>query len=269
MPTLDPQTAAPQAAVSGGVVCVVDRSEHALEAVRQAAHLAGAGGELELVALAADPAPGRPRPQAAQIEALVEGSAVAARHGVRAAVHIEETADEVAAVLGRCRGRGLLVVPDGPLAAAVLARAEGPVLVARPVPRGAGFPGSVVIAVDGSPEAHEATLLGARLAAHEHALAALVASPEHDAGHQHALASDAATVERITGRRPLILDEYGPPATSIVAAATSLEASLIVLGSRPGRQVASVSAEVAERAGCSVLVLRPGPAVSRPAGARA
>ena len=267
MQAADPQPVATNPALFGAVVCVTDGSDRGAEAVRQAARLAGPGGTLDLVALAPDPAPGRPRPQAAQIECLVAGSAVAAECGVRAAVHIDETSDPVEAVLRRCRGHGLAVLPSGPLARAVLPRAELPVLIARPGPHSSGFPGSLLVAVDGTPESHAAARLGARLAAREQSVPALVASPEHDARHQSALQRDAATVERITGQRPLILDEHGPPAASILAAAASIEVSLILLGSRPGRPVASVSAQVAGRAPCSVLVLRPDRAVSRPRSA--
>jgi nucleotide-binding universal stress UspA family protein len=256
MPTLDAQTAPSPAARFGSVVCVTDQSACSAEAVRQAALLTRADGRLELLALALDPGPGRPRPQASQIESLVEGAAVASRCGMHATVHIDETSDDVEAVLRRCGGHDLLVLPAGPLAEAVLPRADLPVLVARPAPDGSAFPGSVLIAVDGSPEAHAAAGLGAQLAAGAHALAALVASPEHDGRHQSALQQDAAEVERLTGRRPLILDEHGPAAPSIITAATALEASLIVLGSRPGRPVASVSAAVVAHAPCSVLVLR-------------
>jgi nucleotide-binding universal stress UspA family protein len=269
MRTVQEQRAVSAAALFGAVLCVIDGSETGRAAVSQAAHLAGPGGELELMALAPDPAPGRPRPQAAQIEALVDGSAVASELGVRATVHIDAASDPFDAVLRRCRAHGLVVLPAGPLARAVLPRAEIPVLVARPGADSSEFPGSVLIAVDGTPEAHAAARLGAQLAVLDGASAALVASPEHDARHQRALQQDAATVERITGERPLIMDEHGPPVASILTAAASLEVSLVVLGSRPGQPAVSVSAQVAEHAPCSVLVLRPGPDVSRPAGARA
>jgi nucleotide-binding universal stress UspA family protein len=223
---------ASSASLFGKVLCVTERSGGA-EALRQATLLAGAGAGVELLALAPDPTPHQAR-----------------------------------AVLERCAGHGLLVLPAGPLARTVLPRATIPVLVARRAPSGGDFPGSVLVAVDGSPEAHDAARLGARLAAREGATVALVASPEHDAPHQSALQHDAETVERLSGRWPLILDEHGAPAPSILAAAASLEASLIVLGSRPGRPVASVSCEVAEAAPCSVLVLRPARSLSPPVAAR-
>ena len=255
MQTVRRDNAAPPDAQFGAVLCVTDGSQAGAEAVRRAALLAGDDGRLDLLALAPDPPPGRPRPQATQIEALVTATTIAARLGVGATTDIAETSDATATVAGRCRDHGLLVLAPGPLAAAMVACADVPVLVARP---GAEALESVLVAVDGSPEAHAAALVGARLAERDHADLALVATPEHDAAHQHALQRDAEAAERILGRRPLIMDEHGPAVTSIVSAAAALEASLVVLGSRPGRHADSVSAEVAERARCSVLVLRPG-----------
>ena len=181
--------------------------------------------------------------------------------GSGAAFDLVEGSDGVETVLERCARHDLLVLPAGPLARAVLPRSPVPVLVVRPAP-GTSFPESVLIAVDETREAHAAARTGARIAARDGAHVALVAAPEHDELHQRALAEHLATVERISSRRPLVLDEYGSPATSIVAAAANLEASLVVLGSRPGRPVESVSGRVADQAPCSVLVLRPDAAVS-------
>ena len=191
-------------------------------------------------------------------EAVRQAAQVA---GAGASFDLLEASEGTETVLERCAGHDLLVLPAGPLARAVLPHSVIPVLIVRPAP-GPSFPESVLIAVDETPEAHAAARTGARLAARNGAYLALVAAPQHDRSHQHALAEHLATVERISARRPLVLDEYGSPATSIVAGATSLEASLIVLGSRPGRPVESVSADVADRAPCSVLVLRPEARVS-------
>jgi nucleotide-binding universal stress UspA family protein len=183
----------------------------------------------------------------------VRQAALLAGDGVRLE-RLTVTSEDPMTVLHRCEGHDLLALPAGPLARQVLPRADIPVLVARRTP---DLFASVLVAVDGTPEAHAAALVGARLAARERAELALVAAPEHDALHQRALLRDAAAVERVIGRRPLILDEHGAPVPSIVGAAALVEASLIVLGSRPRHPAGSVSAEVAERASCSVLVLRP------------
>jgi nucleotide-binding universal stress UspA family protein len=100
--------------------------------------------------------------------------------------------------------------------------------------------------------------LGGRLAARHGACVALVSTPERDEPHRRALDADVAQVAAQTGRRPLVLDEQAPPVQTILAAAASTGASLIVMGSRPGQPAASVSQAVARRAPCSVLVLRQG-----------
>ena len=175
--------------------------------------------------------------------------------GAGAAFDLVEASEGTETVLERCAGHDLLALPAGPLAHALLPRSPISVLIGRPSP-GSDLTESVLIAVDETPEARAAARTGARLAARDGAYIALVATPEHDELHQRALVEHLATVERISSRRPLVLDEYGSPATSIVAAASSLEASLIVLGRRPGQLVESVSTKVAGQAPCSVLVLR-------------
>ena len=79
-----------------------------------------------------------------------------------------------------------------------------------------------------------------------------------NAVRQAAIVADVAKVVAETGQRPLVLDEQAPPVQTILAAAASTGASLIVMGSRPGQPAASVSQAVARRAPCSVLVLRQG-----------
>jgi len=181
--------------------------------------------------------------------------------GADAAFDLVEASDDIDSLLQRCTGHDLLVLRAGKLAHAVLPRSPIPVLVVRAAPC-TSFPESVVIGVDETPEAHAAARTGARLVARTGAHVALVAAPEHDKLHQRALAEHLATVELISSHRPLVLDEYASPAASVVAAASGLDASLVVLGSRGGRPVDSVSMTVADRARCSVLVLRPDAAVS-------
>lgn len=246
------------------IVCATGLSAAGDEAVRQAALLSAAGGALEFVSVATERPLGAPHPQPRQIESLVRASVLIARMGVRADTHIVEAESAAQGLLDRCVGRDLLVAPPGDVTFDALAVAELPVLVARRPAEGATFPDSILVAVDGTPAAHDAARLGARLAHRHGALVALVAAPEHDARHQHALQADIAVLAAATGARPLVLDEQSPPAPAIIAAAASVGASLIVLGRRPGAPPDSVSAEVARCAGCSVLVLRPGQLLSPP-----
>ena len=152
----------------------------------------------------------------------------------------------------------LVVIAAGDTGFQLLDRAPGSLLLTRTPVGGSPFPESILVAVDGSDEAHAAARLGAKLAALRDATVALVAAPEHDAVHQNALERDIQAMERITGTRPVVLDEYRAPVPSILSAATSVEASVIVLGRRPGSPSPSISAEVATAAPCSVLVVRPG-----------
>jgi nucleotide-binding universal stress UspA family protein len=240
------------------ILCLTDLSPGGEEAVRQAAALARPGAAIDLMTVAPIRPPGMPRPQAAQIEALVAGSELAAARAVTCTPHIVEAEDEPTAVLESWADHDLVVIPAGGSAAGVLACTPGSLLLARTPPAGSPFAESILAAVDGSPESHAAARLAARLAVRQHAVVTLVATPEHDVSHQHALERDIQTVERITGKRPLVLDEHRGAVPSILYAAASIEASVIVMGRRPGHPGRSVSAQVAKAAPCSVLVVRGG-----------
>jgi len=237
------------------ILCLTGLNQEGAEAVRQAAILAGPGATIDLVTVAPRRPPGMPHPQAEQIESLVIGDRLASERAVASRPHIAEAADEPTGVLDRVAGHDLVVVPDSATGIEVLRRAPASVLIARasaPTP----FPESILIAVDGTAEAHAAARLGAELSLRHAAPVSLVATPEHDSGHQDALERDIEVVEQITGKRPIVLDEYRGPAPSILAAAAGVEASLIVIGRRPGDHDPSVSAHVAGAAPCSVLVVR-------------
>ena len=237
------------------ILCLTGLNREGAEAVRQAAILAGSGATIDLVSVAQHRPPGMPRPQAEQIESLVIGDRLASEHAVKSRPHIAEAADEPTGVLDSVAGHDLVVVPDGGTALEVLSRAATSVLIARAAPSPTPFPESILVAVDGTVEAHTAARLGARLSLRHAAAVSLVATPEHDSDHQHALERDIEVVEQITGTRPIVLDEYRGPGPSILAAAAGVEASLIVMGRRPGAHDPSVSAHVVVAATCSVLVV--------------
>jgi nucleotide-binding universal stress UspA family protein len=242
----------------GSVLCVLGAGTATSEAVRQAAIVAGRDATLTLVCVAVPPAAGRRTAFPDEIEALARASTIAASLGVRSEVHVTEAVDRVDSLLALCSGHDLLVVDAGEDAFALAAAAPIPVLVARRPPPGTRFPDSILVAVDGSSDAHRAVARAADLAARHAALVAIVASPERDAAHRVALAADAAAVAAATGAAPVILDEEEPAATAIVFGARSLEAALVVIASRRLPTGAGVSADVVRRADCSVLVVRSG-----------
>ena len=114
-----------------------------------------------------------------------------------------------------------------------------------------GFPRSIVVGIDGSPESAYAFEVAAELSA------------RFDARLWNVVAHggkgvDRARAEEIVGYRHEDLQDH--PVDALVAAAA--EADLLVVGSRGlhgVRSLGSVSERVAHRAGCSVLVARKSP----------
>jgi nucleotide-binding universal stress UspA family protein len=255
--------------VFGSVMCGVDDSPADLEAVRQAAVLAGPGATLELVAVT--PQRGHPLflplPDGAQ-RALADARRTVQELGGDASARVVEAASPAQGLLRAADRHDLVVVgciklttplgvSFGPVTRAAVEHAPQSVLVARQPPPGADVVDSILVAVDGSAPSHHATLCAARIAARHGSDIALVAAPARDASHTHALAGDVASVAAVTGAEPVILDEHGEPARAIVAAAAHIGASMIVVGAcihTAGEP--SVSADVARTAACSVLIVR-------------
>jgi nucleotide-binding universal stress UspA family protein len=251
------------------VVCGVDGSRGGLEAVRQAAVLAGPDATLDLVAVT--PLAGHPMflplPDAAhtaladarrEVQALERDASVNEIPAASLAEGLVGAAARHDLVVVGCREiTTALGVSLGPATRAVVEHTPQSVLVARQPSPGSDVVSSILVAVDGSVAAHRATVCAARIAAQHGSEIALVATPERDPSHVHALAEDMAAVAAATGADPVVLDEHGPAARAIVAAAMRLDASMIVLGS--GAHAAgdvSVSEDVARTAACSVLIVR-------------
>jgi nucleotide-binding universal stress UspA family protein len=151
---------------------------------------------------------------------------------------------------GHRRMPGILL---GSVATALLHSAPCSVLLARP---GAPeeFPRSIVVGLDGSAQSREA-------ARHAVAIAARTGATVTGLVAMGGAAIDYAEVRSIVtdvGGFPLTDDTRDPVDTF-----SDVEADLLVLGSRGlkgVRALGSVSERAAHRAGCSVLVIRPGPA---------
>ena len=256
MSAIDQPPAPARARVFERILCATGTTVHDADAVRQAAVLAGRGAVVSFLAASPEHAPGTPHPEAHEMESLVTAGVIAAKLGIHPEPHIVEARDEVTALLARSAVHDLLVAAPSEAAFAAIPRSPIPVLIARGTPQAAPFPTSILVAVDDTVGARHAARAGARLASEHGAVVALVATPEHDAAHRRALEDHVAAVVAATGTRPLVLDEQAPPVAAIVAAAASTDASLIVLGSRPGHPEPSISAQVARTASCSVLVIR-------------
>ena len=116
---------------------------------------------------------------------------------------------------------------------------------------------SVLIAVDASPSCLDAAEVAGDLAARSGGRVAVVADPSHRPETRRVLADVVRRVREITGDDPVVLDENGPADRAVAAAASAVDATLVVTGSRGRLPGESVSLRIAAAVPCSVLVVRP------------
>jgi nucleotide-binding universal stress UspA family protein len=142
-------------------------------------------------------------------------------------------------------------------------RADVPVLVARRPPSAAAFPGSLLLATDGSPGSAAAARIAGRIArACGSQVTVAYVSDGQSPEMRGELARQVVELSEATGREPAICDATGDAHVEIPRLAGELEAGLLVVGSRGlggMKALGSVSERVAHEAPCSVLVAR-GPA---------
>jgi nucleotide-binding universal stress UspA family protein len=261
------------------VLCGVDGSPSALEAVRQAALLASPGGQLDLVCVRyaqgygpnAQETISESRAQAALDEACevarelgVAGTCLLASSPRRAETLIEHLPGHDLVAVGphvSSRAGGIML---GSTASTLLHRSTVPVLAARRSREAEWHPRTVLAATDGSMPAAAAVELAGRIAARHGSSILLVSvgGDRRDADRRRVLAEQAASLEDACGSEVVLLTPEGNAHEQILAVAVQQSASLIVLGSRGRsgiRALGSVSERVAHRARCSVLVAR-GPA---------
>lgn len=244
------------------IVCAVDETDASLAAAAQARVLGRADGAFTLVAVAeifrASRAGWRSTELAHEIEresqqALARAAAVSPEastllaHGhaanviLHSARRLDATLIAVGAARPPCARERLL----GSIADDVVRQATCSVLVARACDE--PVPGRIVCGTDGSPESLAAVAVGRELATRFHADLELV------------VASGGKGIDP-KGVRPLLPEarlDSRPPVDALVDGA--LCPDLIVVGSRGIHGIlslGSVSARVAARAGCSVLVVR-------------
>ncbi len=246
--------------VMRSVACVVTAGASDLEAVRQAATVAE-GGRLTLIDV---------HPRGIENHAgMTAASRIAIAHGVDPEIRVIHAPPAAPTLFMLCAGHDLLVVAAGAHAAlddlplAAVRQAPIPVLVARPLPADAAVTERLLVATDGSADAERAMTIGRELAErHGSALAAVVPAAGADGVMLLGLGQRAS---------PDAMDAVVVPsgtdlADAIVEIARRHDSTLLLVGSRGLSGIAalaSVSARVAERAPCAVLVARP-PHASRP-----
>jgi nucleotide-binding universal stress UspA family protein len=247
------------------IVCGVDDTPESLEAVRQAARLRGTLGTLHLFAafyIAGAIAAGwseeevaaeleRQRGETLQNAIALAGDDVSSRlvNGPGAVSLLAEVERENATLL--CLGihnqHRLPAMLVGYVATTMLHEAPCSVLVARTPSDARAFPRSIVVGVDGSPQAATAYAVASELAARFDA----TLLPLADYGGKY------VDIDRLTKEIPDLTLERKHPVETLTAAAEG--ADLLVVGSRGLhglRALGSVSERVAHRATCSVLVVR-------------
>lgn len=243
----------------GRVVCAVNDCRCAQEAVRQATQLVGPGDTLTFVAVADAPgvsAAGQATLDGAHATEAVEAArATAQAEGIEASTVVVHEQDVGGAILEAARNAGLLVV--GAHGHWRIAQTSPvPALVARGRPE-LGFPGLVLVGTRGVEDRHAAVVAANIVAAHDTRVV-LAHAGRSDSVLRQELAEQAADVLEITGKDPVVVSVDGPPLDRLLGMASSIGASLVVLGShgRRGPQpLASLADRVAQHATCSVLVL--------------
>jgi nucleotide-binding universal stress UspA family protein len=237
------------------IVCGIDRSAEGLVAAAAAGHLAAPEGSVALVAVD-DPGHVELRPE---LEAALERArrAVAGPPAAESVLLTGRPVDGLLAEIERRRATLAVVgshghsrpvgIVLGSVATMLLHEARCSTLVARASQDPDGWPRSIVVGLDGSPESvlalHAAEELRNRFGSHVRTVAAL--------RHGH---PDLAAARRLAPE----LEEHDLSAVSALAV-LSEETDLVVVGSRGLRGVralGSVSERVAHEARCSVLVVR-------------
>jgi nucleotide-binding universal stress UspA family protein len=203
----------------GSVLCGVDRSANARAARDQAELLASPAGSVELV----------PAPELT-------------RHGPRA-------------LRDRCEGHDLLALGAGAGARVAVEHAPIPILVARWGPFDTKVTDTILVPVEDSPESSRAVELAGRLAAVYGGTVTILGAPPRDPVLQRAVAASARVLLGATGKAPRLLSEQLAPERAIPAAAVTLSATLVVVGSASDEAARRMTAQIVGCLACSVLAV--------------
>lgn len=247
------------------VLCAVDGSGPAVEALRQAITLSQADAALTLMAVT--DARGADRAEDAVQTALRTAHGA----GMDARAMVSRGTDTAAAILAEAARHDLLVVGThghhrapgyllGATSTAAAHQSPVPVLIARaPAPAGFAFPRDILLATDGSPAMAATVATTAAIARRHRSRVALVHVERSSRAMRRELAEEATTLYEATGVEPVVIQVKGHVPERLAGIALDLRASLLVAGSRlltGFPSLASVSERVGAIAPCSVLVVR-------------
>jgi len=266
----------PGARLLDDILCGVDGSRAAYEAVRQAASLAGPAGHLTL--LAVSDVTGEGRHQTATLapvrarRALDRAEQIAAQAGVAAESEVDERSPVADVLLERARGHGVLAIGPpsmsrvahllvGGTATVAVHLLPATVLVARRASNGTRFAARILVASDALAHSDELVDFAVNLARERSASLTLVHAIHGEQSHHPThLAAQVERVTRALGDQAAVRIEPSRALTLIIETAAAERCSLIVLSSRRVgglRALGSVSERVVHEARCSVLVVRP------------
>ena len=266
----------PRLLVLADILCGVDGTKVAYEAVRQAAWLTGPNGHLTLLAVTAVSGSGTFRtaaiaPVRAQ-RALATANRMASAMGVTADMAIDERSPVTDVLLEHAGAHGLLAIGPPPMprlahilvggtATTVAHVLTASVLVARRQPAHTDFGADIVVGSDALDTSSELVRFATALALrHGSTLTYLHAIDGAAKRHPTRIAAQVEYVTQTLGDRARVRIEPRHAHELIVATAKLERSSLLIVGSRSGgglRAVGSVSERVVHDAPCSVLVMRP------------
>lgn len=243
------------------VLCAVDESQESLAAMLQAVPLLDPDGSMQLISVAETFRAVHAGWLSSRVTAEIEQEAaqalaraaelnpaastlLASGHAAKVILHAARVGDATLVAVGAARPPRARERVLGTVADAIVRRAACSVLAARR--RAALKPTRIVCGIDGSPQSLAAAAVGDELAR------------RFDASIDLVVGLGGKPVDRGCLGRPARLDPRKPVDALVDAA---LEADLIIVGNRGLHGIlslGSVSARVAARADCSVLVVRSG-----------
>ncbi|HEX6455980.1 MAG TPA: universal stress protein [Solirubrobacterales bacterium] len=257
------------------ILCAVDGSRGSKFAARQAIAICEPGVRLGFLAIANERTSGEGAhevdlSEARARDALEEAAQEARQAGIEAAAKLLHGAPTADLLLAEAEDYELLVVgcEDIPRGAGVFLgktatqlahRSEGPLLVARNTSGEDSFPGTILLASEGTEESWTVARAAIALArSHQSRLRLVYVPGQMHPEHYRRVQEQMKLAEESTGTPPELIAEPGPVAEQIEKAAEATHPSLIVMGKRGlsgAKALGSVSERVMHKAASSVLII--------------